>query len=302
MPGHITGFHHATMLAASARQADAFLREALGLGRVKTTVNRDEPDAYHLFHGAGAGAPGTLVTTAAFTNLPRGRAGVNEIAAVIFAVRRGTLPHWRDRLEAAGAPILGMSRVDNANRLWFEGPEGQTFALQVCEDDPRVDASGPPAVLGLHSFAVRLPGDEGFTDLLDHLGFDPVERSDGIARFRLRGAGVPVEVEVESVPGGPDARSGAGTFHHVAFAVSDPGALGALRDELVAAGQAPGPEIDGPYFRSVFLRAQGDILIEFATPGPGLAADGEPGDRLALPAEREGERTRLEGLLEPLDA
>ena len=302
MSGHVTGLHHATLLSASAREADAFLREGLGLGRVKRTVNRDEPGGQHLYHGDGAGTPGTLVGTAAFPNLARGRAGVGEVGTLVFAVAQGSLKAWRERLETAGGSILGRSTVDGRNRLWFEGPEGQGMAMQVVPDHPNADRGGSLQPFGLYAVSVRVADGRALGELLGQLGFERIEDVEGVARYALPGAAG--GIEVESIPDGPPARPGAGSVHHVALLVRDDDALRALRGDLAGAGHAPGPDVEGVYFRSFFLRAPEGILIEFATPRPGLSADESPaalGTSLVLPPEAEAERARIEGLLEPLD-
>jgi glyoxalase family protein len=58
----IKGLHHVTSLASSARENNAFFTHALGLRRVKKTVNFDAPDVYHLYYGDETGAPGTVMT------------------------------------------------------------------------------------------------------------------------------------------------------------------------------------------------------------------------------------------------
>ena len=306
MTGLIEGLHHVTTLSAGAARHDAFMRETLGLRRVKRTVNRDAPDGYHLFYGDPSGRPGTVLSSVAFPNLPRGVAGVGEVGTTILAVRQGTLPRWRDRLEAADLPILGLSKVGGHNRLWFEGPEGEGYALQTVETDG-VEEQGPEAPLaplGLHGVSIRLADTEALTELMGLIGFEMVEDADGVARHALPGAETAGAVELESIPDGPGMRLGAGSVHHVALAVADRAALDALRDALAEAGHRPSAPIEGPYFTSVFLRAPGDLLIAFATRGPGFDAD-EPsatmGDALVLPPEHEGERDAIERTLDPLD-
>ena len=58
----IRGLHHVTSLAQSARQNNAFFTHALGLRRVKKTVNFDAPDVYHLYYGDEKGSPGGVMT------------------------------------------------------------------------------------------------------------------------------------------------------------------------------------------------------------------------------------------------
>ena len=48
MLDQIDGLHHVTSLARDANENNAFFTHALGLRRVKKTVNFDAPDVYHL--------------------------------------------------------------------------------------------------------------------------------------------------------------------------------------------------------------------------------------------------------------
>jgi glyoxalase family protein len=62
---------------------------------------------------------------------------------------------------------------------------------------------------------------------------------------------------------------GAGTVHHVAFASTyeDHEAWG---ERVRALGLNPTPVIDRFYFRSIYFREPGGVLIEIATLGPGF--------------------------------
>ena len=60
MLSQIRGLHHVTSLASSATGNNAFFTGALGLRRVKKTVNFDAPHLYHLYYGDEVGSPGTV--------------------------------------------------------------------------------------------------------------------------------------------------------------------------------------------------------------------------------------------------
>ena len=62
MLNQIKGLHHVTSLASSASKNNAFFTDALGLRRVKKTVNFDAPDVYHLYYGDEVGSPGSVMT------------------------------------------------------------------------------------------------------------------------------------------------------------------------------------------------------------------------------------------------
>ena len=95
---------------------------------------------------------------------------------------------------------------------------------------------------------------------------------------------------------------GAGTVHHIAWAVPDD-EQETWRRRVVEAGLRATPVIDRTYFRSVYFREPSGVLFELATLSPGFAVD-EPwehlGESLKLPPQHEHLRPRLEGLLMPL--
>ncbi|KMS92209.1 diguanylate cyclase, partial [Streptomyces regensis] len=57
-----SGLHHVTAIGGEPQRNVDFYLRGLGLRLVKTTVNFDDPETYHLYYGDGAGRPGTLLT------------------------------------------------------------------------------------------------------------------------------------------------------------------------------------------------------------------------------------------------
>ncbi|CAN5749302.1 hypothetical protein BH23PSE1_BH23PSE1_10450 [soil metagenome] len=109
MPAPIRGLNHVSSLAADARATDAFFTRTLGLRRGKKTVNFDAPDIYHLDYGDGAGTPGSVMTFFPFPGIGPRRRGAGEVAATAFAVPKGALPFWAERLARAGVGALRSS-------------------------------------------------------------------------------------------------------------------------------------------------------------------------------------------------
>nr|MDP8944164.1 VOC family protein [Actinomycetota bacterium] len=97
---------------------------------------------------------------------------------------------------------------------------------------------------------------------------------------------------------------GAGTVHHVAWAVGGEEAQLAFRERVIEAGANATPVIDRQYFRSVYFREPSGVLFELATVGPGFTVD-EPAERLGeelrLPPQHEPRRAQLERSLTPLE-
>lgn len=298
----IQGLHHVTSMAGDARANNDFFTRTLGLRRVKKTVNFDAPDVYHLYYGNGAGTPGTVMTYFPFPNIAKGRAGAGEVSVTAFAVPRGALDYWRDRLAAANAGPLGESTRFGERRLDFTGPDGDAFALVETDSDMREPwtGAGVPedvAIRGFHSVSLRLRDSAATDKLLRFMGYAPVDNAGGIERLAVadgNGAGV---VDLEAVASADPARLGAGSVHHVAFAVADGAAQLDVRKALVDTGHAVTPVIDRDYFRAIYFRTPGGVLFEVATNDPGFDRDEEPahlGEALKLPSQHAHLRAYLE--------
>ncbi|RVV96691.1 ring-cleaving dioxygenase [Mesobaculum littorinae] len=306
MPNQIQGIHHVTSLASDARAVDSFFTAGLGLRRVKKTVNFDAPDVYHLYYGDAVGTPGSVMTYFPFPDAARGRRGSGEVGETRFAVPPGSLPAWRDRLEALDAAPRPGTLFD-APMLGFSGPDGDGFALVEAEDDRTPwDAAGIApgmAVRGFHSARLDLADIGPTADLLALMGFARTATRDGLTRFEIANGNGAHRIDLRTSPDGR-ARQGAGSVHHIAFSVPDSAAQDAIRTELEAAGLRPTPQIDRDYFQAIYFRSPGGVLFEIATDAPGFDRD-EPretlGTALCLPAQHAHLRDRLEQTLPPLD-
>ena len=90
----------------------------------------------------------------------------------------------------------------------------------------------------------------------------------------------------------PDAapgRLGAGSTHHIAFAVDDEAAQLEFQKHLESRGVAVSGPYDRTYFRSIYFRDNNGHILEIATRGPGFLVDEtaeELGTHLMLPPEQ----------------
>ena len=306
MPDTVNGLHHVTMFAGDPRAHDAFYREALGLRRVKVTVNFDAPEVYHLYYGDRLGSPGTAWTSFPFgARANRGQRGVGEAGETAFAVPPGSLDAWADRLGTFG-PVRREERFGES-RLAFEGPDGEAFAL-VERDDPRKPwAEVVPAEMAIRGFrGVTLTlRDEGPTRaVLEAMGYEEAGRDGSVLRMTVAGGNPADAIDLDVRPELPPAREGAGSTHHIAFSVDDDEAHARLRRIVTEAGMRPTPQIDRDYFHSIYFRTPGGVLFEIATNNPGFARDESPeslGTALKLPRQHEHLREALRQHLEPLD-
>ena len=111
----IKGLHHVTSLASNAQANNAFFTEAMGLRRVKKTVNFDAPDVYHLYYGDALGTPGSVMTYFPFPNAARGKRGVGEVSRTAFAVPRGSLDP--DQIHLPGVFVHRLVQGDHEKRI-----------------------------------------------------------------------------------------------------------------------------------------------------------------------------------------
>ena len=299
----IEGLHHVTTLASDAAATDAFHRRALGLRRVKKTVNFDAPEVYHLYYGDGAGTPGSVTTYFPFPGARPGARGTGEVGTVAYSVPEGALGWWAGRLEGAREETAFGER-----RLAFEGPDGEAFALVERPGDDRApwtaEVPGDVAIRGFDGAHMRV-SDGGATDeLLRFMGYEAAGTRGAVTRYAVAGGNGADRVDVEVLPDAPAAGQGAGSVHHVAFAVPDRARQLEVRGALLDAGHQVTPVIDRDYFWAIYFRTPGGVLFEVATDEPGFDRDEDAahlGEALKLPAQHEHLREAIERRLVPLD-
>ena len=307
MLNQIQGLHHVTSMASDARANNAFFTDTLGLRRVKKTVNFDAPEVYHLYYGDEHGTPGSVMTYFPFPNMARRHKGAGEVGRTAFAVPQGALPFWRERLAAQGVGEIAEDASFGAKRLSFTGPDGDEFAL-VETDDARAPWThgGVPeeaAIRGFHGASLRLRDAGATAELLRFMGYAAAETAGDVTRYLREGGNGADVVDIETLPGAPRAGLGAGSVHHIAFAVPDRAAQLEVRKALVDTGYQVTPVIDRDYFWSIYFQTPGGVLFEVATNEPGFDRDEDAahlGEALKLPKQHAHLRAWLESHLEPI--
>ncbi|MGV2977880.1 ring-cleaving dioxygenase [Roseibium alexandrii] len=305
----IKGLHHITSMAADAQKNNDFFTKALGLRRVKKTVNFDAPDVYHLYYGDETGTPGSVMTYFPFGQMPNGARGSGEVGVTEFAVPRGSLGFWADRLASHGVSDLQNDRFLNEDRLTFSGPDGDSFAFVETETEGRIPwtADGVAqgvGILGFHGARFRLRDAAATGELLSFMGYQKDETDGSVTRYRIEDGNAARTIDLEEVPQASPARQGAGSVHHIAFAVEDRTAQLAVRKALMDTGYQVTPVIDRDYFWAIYFRTPGGVLFEVATNEPGFDRDEDTahlGEALKLPTRYEPHRAQIEAQLPPLD-
>jgi glyoxalase family protein len=308
MLSQIKGLHHVTSMAGNAQVNNDFFTKTLGLRRVKKTVNFDAPDVYHLYYGDAQGSPGSVMTYFPFPNMGPGSAGTGEVGETLFAVSRGTLGYWAERLQKSGVAVGSPTEEFGEKRLSFAAPDGDRFAL--IEVDATANApwdgngvAAAEAIHGFHGATMRLRDGGATAELLQFMGYSPVDRQGAVTRYAVAGGNGADRIDIEVLPNAPRAQQGAGSVHHIAFAVENRAAQLEVRKALMDTGYQVTPVIDRDYFWAIYFRTPGGVLFEIATNEPGFDRDEDSahlGEALKLPRQHEALRPRIEALLPPI--
>lgn len=305
MEKHIKGLHHVTSMAADARENNRFFTQVLGLRRVKKTVNFDAPEVYHLYYGDEVGTPGSVMTYFPFGRMPKGTRGAGEVGVTEFAVPTGALGFWRDHLAAQGVTGLVEDTVFGEKGLAFDGPDGDGFALVEAEPEGRTTWTGDGidadvGILGFHGARFRLHDAAATGELLTFMGYEKAGTDGAVTRYRIEDGNAARTIDLEEIPSARHAEQGAGSVHHIAFAVEDRAAQLEVRKSLMDTGYQVTPVIDRDYFWAIYFRTPGGVLFEIATNEPGFDRDEDTanlGQSLMLPERYRPYRTQIESRL-----
>lgn len=304
----IKGLHHITSMASDANQNNAYFTKLLGLRRIKKTVNFDAPDVYHLYYGDEVGTPGSVMTYFPFPNMQAGSFGTGEVGTSAFSIGRNTLEFWQNRFLDAGLKDVKTSDHFGEKRIDFKGPDNESFAL-VETDNQRTpwvsnDVPEEAAIKGFHSASMRLSDDGRMRELLSFMNYEVIDETSNIVRMGISTENAANIIDLEKHTSTDRASQGAGSVHHIAFAVEDKKAQLEVRKALMDTGYQVTPVIDRDYFWAIYFRTPDGILFEIATNEPGFERDEDKahlGEALQLPKQHEHLRDQIEKLLPPIE-
>lgn len=303
----IGGFHHITAMAADAASNVNFYTHILGLRLVKVTVNFDDPGTYHLYYGDQQGSPGSIITFFPWGgNAPAGARDTTGITAFTLRIPQGTRLAWETRLTNARVSFTNLARLEG-EVLEFYDDSGHKVRLwengAPLSSDKVVTDSPVPAeeqIVELVGVEFTVASATGTRALLETMGLEAT----GDHRYSFVGE-TTQHIDVLEKPelSRTHQRFGSSSIHHLAFKVTDDADEAYWQSTLMAAGQSVTEVKDRNYFRSVYMREPGGIILELATLEPGFAVDeaaSELGTHLMLPEQYEEHRALLAQHLQPL--
>ncbi|MGE8556542.1 MAG: ring-cleaving dioxygenase [Chryseobacterium jejuense] len=309
MDNRILGLHHITAIADNAKRNLDFYTQVLGVRLVKKTVNFDDPGTYHFYFGNETGTPGTILTFFPWEGIGQGSNGSGMATHIGYSVPKGSLEFWKNRLKSFNVNVEE-GEIFGEKMISFKDPDGLELQfIEPSEDDNRKvwttdDIRDENALKGFHNVTLTLKRAEPTIKVLtDILGYDLQQQEGERYRFRTDAIDTANLIDVIENDATPTGRNAAGTNHHIAFRVKDDTILMEYREKALSAGLSITPKINRDYFYSLYFREPGGVLFEIATDNPGFTVDeplDELGQNLKLPAQYEGMRSKIEGVLPKL--
>ena len=306
----IRGIHHITALTGNIRKNLRFYTEILGLSLVKKTVNIDSPDTWHFFYGDKTGIPGTVISFLQQVATPRGQVGVGSTKVTGFSISQSSMAFWKKRLREYQVDFRGpFQRFDECCFAFFD-PDGLELELVGVINDPRQGCETPGittenAIKGLNHVELTCSvADKTAYFLVNVLKISRFKEEN--QRIRLF-SGDPLPgnyFDLVSRPSLPLHKSGVGAVHYLGLNTPGEDELKQIRERVGKAGIQVSAIVDRYYFKSIFFREPGGIMIEVSTAEPGFLIDENPeslGKSLKLPPWMEDDREKIELALPPLD-
>jgi glyoxalase family protein len=136
----VLGLHHITLVCTDAQRTVDFYTGLLGLRLVKQTVNFDDPGAYHLYFGDGAGTPGSVVTFFEWPRAGKGHPGIGGTHHFALQVADyEALLRWKRRLQDHGLKVTGPLDRHYFTSIYFRDPDGAILEIATAGPGWTVD-------------------------------------------------------------------------------------------------------------------------------------------------------------------
>lgn len=268
------GIHHISSMVGHAQKNIDFYAGVLGYRLVKQTLNFDDSNMYHLYYG-NKDANSGLVTTFPMNNTREGVIGSGQVAAAGYGLRKENFDFWKERLRSFGIKTYEYTRF-NKRRLGFQDLDG--LEIELIETDKgftnQWEFNGinqKHAIIGIENAIIYSGNPEATKDLLTNiLGYEVIDEDPEHYLLKITdelGGILELSKNVSS-----RGAMGTGTVHHIAFRVLDE-EIQQWFDRLTEAGYHPTEVKNRKYFKSIYFREKGGLLIELATNGPGMGVD-----------------------------
>lgn len=298
------GIHHLSSTVGHAQRNVDFYASVLGLRLVKQTLNYDDKDTYHLYYGNHE-ASTNLITTFPWVDGRPGEIKGGQVTVASYAIKPDTMNFWRDRLHQFGIKTYEFMAF-NKKRLGFNDPDGLELELLEVAGAPENSwtyngINQQQTIAGIdRAILTSTDPQETLKVLTEVLGYELKDEDEESYLLKIHDhLGGHLELSKHATQRG---KMGVGVVHHIAFIVDDEDIEG-WRAQLKQAGLSPTEIKNRKYFKSIYFREKGGILIELATQGPGMGVD-EPlenlGKQLIIPDHYKDEAQDIVDELMPI--
>ncbi len=268
------GIHHITSMVGHPQRNIDYYSGVLGYRLVKQTLNYDDQDTFHFYYGNESASSG-LVTTFPFNDGKKGQLGGGQVAVASYGIRSENFEFWRERLKSFGIKSFYYTRF-NQKRLGFQDLDGLQLELIETDKGPinQWEFNGinkDQAIIGVQSAVLSSAKPQETLEVLtDLLGYQVIDEDQENYLLEINDEfGGQLELSKKENPWG---QMGVGIVHHIAFKINDED-LHLWLSKLRNAGYKSSTIRDRKYFKSLYFREPGGILIELATKGPGMLVD-----------------------------
>ena len=303
----IQQLHHITAIVGAPNQVLKFYSDILGLRLVKKTLNYDDPYTYHLYFGNNEADAGTIITFFPWENNRIGQLGDGQVATTSFAIPAGSLDFWANRFDTKGIRFARGSRFGNETLLV---KDFHNLNIELVEKDwgkentYTVDDITPEtAIQGFAGALLYSHRPDHTVELFDQVfGWHKVNEDDQYIRLQAPGDHKEwLDIRKTADTFG---KMEIGTVHHIAFEVADENALNYWLEIAHQCGYHTSEIKDRDYFKSLYFRERGGILIELATAEPGFTLNEsveDLGSQLFYPEKHKDVIDQVKAKLTPLD-
>lgn len=301
----VTGIHHISTIVWHAQENIDFYAGVLGLRLIKKTLNFDDKNVYHLYFGNPDKIVGSGITFFPWPkNYKEGMVGDGQVGITTFMIPTGSSSFWKERLKTFNISYNEVSRF-NQNYIRFQDQHGITNELVESDlgDKNEFGFNGVTSDVAIKGFfgAVLYSAkiDETKKFLSDDLGLIFVDESKYFIRFETP-AELGKYIDIYKLPMGKSVM-GAGAVHHIAFGVEEKD-IDQWKENLEKKGYYLTEVKDRKFFKSVYFKEPGGIIIELATLTPGFEKEqiDEVNPALFMPPHFEHLRSEIEAEMMPL--
>lgn len=298
------GIHHISSMVGHAQKNVDFNTSVLGLRLVKKTLNYDDYRMYHFYFGNQDGSSG-LSTTFPMVDSQDGQVGMGQVEATVYGVMKDSLDFWFNRLKSFGLKPYFYTRFGQ-KRLAFTDLDNQEFELIEIEGNNRNtwEFNGvtlPKTLQGIHGATLLSKNPHATLKLFTEIfGYQQIDEDDEFIKLSVHndlGGEIYLNKKQHAL-----GRVGKGTVHHIALSVEEAD-LNEWVTTLEHHGYKPTEIKDRKYFKSIYFREKGGILIELATRGPGVLVDESYetlGSELRIPPHYTDQETEVRESLMPV--